>query len=58
MKDSKDYIEALTKDLVKLAILSNNAIGKGQFSGKDVEEVEQVLKMCRLINETFVKEEK
>lgn len=57
MLDKKDsHIQALTKDLVKLAILSNNVILKGQFKGSISDEVNQVLELCKAINEEYVSE--
>jgi hypothetical protein len=52
----KDHIEALTKDLVRLAILSNNVIIKGNFEGKISDEVHTVLQLCEAIVKEYTNE--
>ena len=56
LADYKDHIQALTRDLVKLAILSNRVVIGGNFPGFKADEVNQLLVMCNEIHKTYVKE--
>ena len=52
-----NHIQNLTKDLVRLSILANNIIIQGQFKGSIADEVNQVLALCKAIQEEYVCEE-
>ena len=56
MKES-ELLEIAVKDLVKLATLANNVIIQGQFAGAICDEVNEVLLMCKHINENLTKRE-
>jgi len=54
----KELYEIALQDLIRLSIKSNNVITKASFSGKDADEVSEVLEICNHIYQTFVKEVK
>jgi len=49
----ESLLKLAIKDLVRISIKANNVIIKGSFSGKDSDEVKEVLDICNHVVSTF-----
>lgn len=52
----RELFEIAIKDLVKLAIKSNNIITQGLYKGEVSDQVKETLDLCEAIYNKFVKE--
>ena len=57
LEQNRLWLEIAMKDLVTLATLANNVIVKGSFPGAISDEVNEVLIMCKHINENLTKKD-